>query len=662
MDVRAATCVLDIKRDSTLENVSATNQPWLLCYQAMALRLDGDFVLAQNLAGQAAALFAQAQDSDGQARAVAEQAIARYHLGQFAQALAELGRCPPPSNSTCAAALQFAAYLNLLGQDALDGALDAGRQACARIANEPNIQRRTTWQIVISRNLAAALHCAGELAAARQAAESAVNLAETQVPGSLVLAWCLYELGVLEQRAGQLARALDLLDRAHNLADQHAERGTLGRWTLAAQGQTLRDMGRLDQAEAYLARGGWGEDDGGPLMLWLLQGRQSEARLAAEARLVAAHASAAPIVATNLHVLLTLLEFEDGATAEVYDALSSAAERYAALGFRHNQASVLLHAAAAALEIGAEKQADTQLATALDFAATRGYHNFNWWHPSRMRQLLARAIKRGIQPTYCAALRYVRGLDQQPQLALVCLGRFEARLDGVVLEAKRWRGRAGTVRMQRMLLFLARNRSPQPLDVIARYVWPDNHEQISITNNFHLTLAELRRALEPQLASGSESRFILTTPEGYQLAPDVVAEVDLDRLLATSEAGRRAEASGDHTAAHAAFALVEQLYTGNFALSKPDPVEADGYRQRFHEALLWLAASNLSQGQLEYCITRARQLLNDEPWNSPAPALLIQAYLARGDRRAARRQYQRFLQRHGAASVEIAQLAHEFYL
>src|SRR2546426_794589 len=81
-----------------------------------------------------------------------------------------------------------------------------------------------------------------------------------------------------------------------------------------------------------------------------------------------------------------------------------------------------------------------------------------------------------------------------------------------------WQGHsAGAVRMQRLLVYLARHRDPQRIDAIARYVWLDVWDQIDVYHNFHLTLAGLRRVLEPGLDQGGASRFVLTTPQGYQL-------------------------------------------------------------------------------------------------------------------------------------------------
>jgi hypothetical protein len=58
---------------------------------------------------------------------------------------------------------------------------------------------------------------------------------------------------------------------------------------------------------------------------------------------------------------------------------------------------------------------------------------------------------------------------ETPTLVLRCLGNFEVVMDGETLPRSRWQGHpAGAIRMQRLLLHLARHRSPQPISAIAR--------------------------------------------------------------------------------------------------------------------------------------------------------------------------------------------------
>jgi hypothetical protein len=148
--------------------------PWLLCYQAMEQRLmHADHVSALRLAQVALSRFERLGDADGYARTLAEAAFARYHLGQYATALAEIAACPPPGQPACVAALALAAYINHVGINAPREAIRSAQQGLRALEDEADSRRRAVWRIVLQRNLTAAYHYTGDLAAARRVARSA---------------------------------------------------------------------------------------------------------------------------------------------------------------------------------------------------------------------------------------------------------------------------------------------------------------------------------------------------------------------------------------------------------------------------------------------------------------------------------------------------------
>lgn len=696
LEPRAMRLVLDRRLDGSLtevlnrlsESPRWATSPWLLCYQAMEQRITrGDYNTTRRFGQMAIKQFLAQGNTDGHVRALAEVAIAHYHLGQYTTALTELASAPSPTLPSCAAALAYACYLNHIGIGALEEAIAAAHQGLHILHNEPDVLRRMTWRITIQRNLAVAYHFQGRLGDARIAAEDALDLTKQYYMSDYAYVWGLYEIGLLEQRAGRLDVALIFLRRARDQIERSISNEALWRWIVAAEGHTLRDGGHLDAAAERYRLGGWGEGDEGPLMLWLLQGHYVEARCAAEARQAAAHASASSFEALNLTVFLALLDFEVGATWAICTTLRTAATQYADLGFRYYRAAVQFHLAAVESDLG-EIAASTQTLTeALTFGAEQGYLNFAWWHPIRMQTLLHRAFHAGIAKEYCVHLLRERGLapphvedrqsltlDMRQHIAesgesyetlvtLHSLGMFEVWINGKILPRKHWQGhRAGAVRMQRMLLYLARHREPQTIDAIVRYVWPDIWNRIDTSTNFHLTLAGLRRVFEPDLDQGSASRFVLTTSQGYQLLPSLNILVDLDQFQAYMRSARLADAAGDQASARAAFTEAERLYTGDFALAKPDPGEAEEYHRTHLEAVRWLAHDDLRRNAFESCIARSRRLLREDSWDITASTLLIAAYLSRGNRRAARQQYERFVQLHGQPSPEIMRLARAHWL
>jgi DNA-binding SARP family transcriptional activator len=279
--------------------------------------------------------------------------------------------------------------------------------------------------------------------------------------------------------------------------------------------------------------------------------------------------------------------------------------------------------------------------------------------------LLHRAIDRAIESTYCQQLLHERGLDLRAATTMTirCLGCFEVVINSELIPVTRWQEQAaGALRMQRMLLYLARNRDPQPITTIARYVWPDSWDRIDVSSNFHLTLTGLRRVLEPDLEPGSASQFIATISRTYQLLATVHVTTDLDLFLHSVQNAQRVAVKDDRETARATFERAEELYIGDFALAKPNPGEADEYHRMLLEALRWVADDDLRRGSYDSCIRRTQRLLREDPWSREAPELLVEAYLDCGNRRAARRVYQRYLQLHKEISERIAQLAREHRL
>lgn len=684
LEAQAMACVLDLRLDDALTDAvdrlphaERNALPWLVCYAAMQQRIDqADYAATIRLAQAAYAGFAACDDTDGQARAVAEIAIARFHLGQCALALTELDASPPPTQPVCTAAVSLARYLNFLGTDQLPNALAAVQHGGQALDEEPNVHRRAVWRVVLLRNAVAAYHYHGQLDAARAAIASVLDLIDQHALGVRVRAWTFYEAGLLEQRAGQFAQALTLLEQARDSAEAAPWRHPLWRWIAVAQAHTLRDMGRLAAADEHYRLGGWGEGDNGPLWLWLLQERHAEARLAAEARLVAARATGSPVEVMNGAVLFTLLDAETRPTRVIAEHLRGAAAEYARLSFWHHHASVLLHLAAVEYDLGDDVAGDAALSAALAFGAAQGYLNFTWWHPQRMQRLLTRAVERGIEHEYSARLLHERGLDHVivsstdsppdavPQSIIIrCLGRFEVEIDGARLPAVRWQGQAaGTLRMQRLLLFLARHRTPQPVAAIARYIWADRYDTIDAAANVHVTLSGLRRVLEPDLPPGSAFHLVLATPDGYQLHPAIETTVDLDQFDAALHAARAAEAHGDRGAVRAAYEQIEQLGTGAFALNKPDPAEAEAYHVATMNALRWLAQDDLARSDLLAALGRAQRLVREDQWNHDGWRLLVEVYLAQGNRRTARRQYERYLKLQDEPDDAVLQLARMHHL
>lgn len=647
--------------NGALDRPTYLKSPWLWCWKAMEQRIIyGDYVAALQHAQYAIEMFTRSDDDNGKARAVAEAAIAHYHLGQYSDALQLLKASPSPTQASCLAAQALAAYLNTVGLNDLTCAIEYIKQGIIALAHEPDAKRRVRWQIALKRNLMAAYHYRGDLVAARQVSDEAFQLVEAYQIKDYHYSWLLYERGLLEQRAGQLSYAIEVLRAARGYCEQMTASAPLWNWIVAAEGHALRDQGNLIAADATYQLSGWGEGDEGPLMLWLLLERWNEARCAAEARLAAAHASHAIFEITSLSVFLTLLQhLRTGATATIRENLRQAVDTFRSLDFYYHRASVLLLLAWVEYNLNSLDAGDIALAEALEFGRAREYYNFVWWHPQCMQQLIARANTQSIEPEYCQRLMRIRDIQimQKPQITLSirCFGLFEVVVNNKPISLAQWQGySAGVIRMQRLLLYLALHREPQSINVIAQYVWSERKDCINISANMHVTINGLRRALEPGLSKGSDSKFILKCPQGYQLAPHILLSLDLDRFTERLAHARKKRAFGCLDEVRIAYRKVEQLYTGSFSLAKVESDESEWYRQAFCEAVHWLSQEDLQQARYDACIMRANRLLRENADDIIAIELLIEAYLAIQNRRAARRMYNRAIRANQRLSPRIS--------
>jgi DNA-binding SARP family transcriptional activator len=120
-------------------------------------------------------------------------------------------------------------------------------------------------------------------------------------------------------------------------------------------------------------------------------------------------------------------------------------------------------------------------------------------------------------------------------LRLQLLGPFEAWRDGAPIPPAAWRGHK--TRDLLKCLVLARGQYVST-DQLCDWLWPEAAPDAAQAN-LRSAVSDLRRLLEPGLASGRASAFIHTRREGYRFnfdAPVSVDWLDLERALASPDA------------------------------------------------------------------------------------------------------------------------------
>ncbi|MEM7204404.1 MAG: BTAD domain-containing putative transcriptional regulator [Planctomycetota bacterium] len=218
------------------------------------------------------------------------------------------------------------------------------------------------------------------------------------------------------------------------------------------------------------------------------------------------------------------------------------------------------------------------------------------------------------------------------QLEIRLFGEFRVAVGGTEVAAERWPRRKATLLLK--LLALQPSHRLHQEQVMAA-LWPEASAEAA-ANNLNKLVHMARRALEPTLAAGADSRYLrrsashveLRAPEGVQVDAD-----EFERLAAAAVQG------SDATAYRAALAA----YRGDLLPEHRFEDWCEGRREelrRQHLDLLWRSAVLLQeQGQTELCLDRLTEVIARDPLHERAHRQLMREYAALGRRELALRQF-----------------------
>ncbi len=193
--------------------------------------------------------------------------------------------------------------------------------------------------------------------------------------------------------------------------------------------------------------------------------------------------------------------------------------------------------------------------------------------------------------------------NAEVRLHIRCFGGFAIALDGLPLE----RSQMGRQKARELLaLLVVTSGRPRPLEYLAQQLWPEVPLE-RVRNRFHVTLAALRRAIEPDTTRGA--RYIRRDGQRYSLDPNSAVSVDLwhfYRLIREATVvGRPSEA---------ALALLDEalsLYSGEIFAGEFTGGWLDGFavqaRNRAMQAAGDLAEARLRRGQLSEALAVLRR-------------------------------------------------------
>lgn len=203
--------------------------------------------------------------------------------------------------------------------------------------------------------------------------------------------------------------------------------------------------------------------------------------------------------------------------------------------------------------------------------------------------------------------------EVEPMLGICLLGRFVVRRRGVPLSPDAWPRR----KTADLLKVLATDRGRHVTqDELIDQLFPAL-DPAKARRNLQNRVSELRRVLEPDLASASASRFIRTEHEGYRFRADAVCWIDMEAFQEALQAARPCETDGRWTQAANALERAVDLYAGDYLPEDRYADWAQVPRQRLRDqyvsALSRLATCRSRLGQPQAAIKWAQRAFDTEP-------------------------------------------------
>ncbi len=218
----------------------------------------------------------------------------------------------------------------------------------------------------------------------------------------------------------------------------------------------------------------------------------------------------------------------------------------------------------------------------------------------------------------------------EPSLAIFLLGRFRVHVDGVPVPSERWTRRKSKALVK--LLALARGHEMHR-EQITESLWPESSPDAA-ANNLNKAILQVRRTLEPELASGGgTSRFVHREGDLVRLAADGLW-IDVEAF--ESDVAR----TGDADAIERALVLYEGDLLPEDLYEDWASARRDRLRRQYGDAILASAGRLAEAGDRAPAIERLGRLIAHDPAHEVAHARLMHMYWLEGQREKALRQFE----------------------
>jgi LuxR family transcriptional regulator, maltose regulon positive regulatory protein len=200
-------------------------------------------------------------------------------------------------------------------------------------------------------------------------------------------------------------------------------------------------------------------------------------------------------------------------------------------------------------------------------------------------------------------------------------------------------------RVRALLAFLVGHRTTSRAAIMAA-LWPDLGERAA-ANNLRVTMTYLLRVLEPWRSAREPAYHIRVDGLSVTLVTSEWLDVDADRFDDHVDAAAKAEADGTPSLALEQNLAAVALYRGEAYEGVPDAdwiaLERERFRGRFVAAATRAGQLLVARGDVNDAERVVGRAIEVDPWAEDAYAVLVSVALARGDRAAARRTFDRAL-------------------
>lgn len=214
-------------------------------------------------------------------------------------------------------------------------------------------------------------------------------------------------------------------------------------------------------------------------------------------------------------------------------------------------------------------------------------------------------------------------------LTVSCLGTFKVSRAGLEISADEWRSKKA--KMLFKLLLHYRSHGYTGKEVFMEHLWPEGDPK-KTAKSFHVAMASLRKILEPEIARGAKSAYIISDRDSYHLDLGSGGQSDVELFL---EFCQRARQEKIPEQAIALLLRAKDLYQGDFLEEDPYEAWCTEERDRLKGLYLSLLASIVEYHEwkkdYEQAILVCTDYLSHDPYAEDIYQRLMRYYAYQGN-------------------------------